>query len=146
MTEISLDDSQIDAGLEQVRGIGMSKRMYMGTFGYTALENGTSKGGLQAGAGNGTTIMSNAVFETAAGRSGKQPLRGSVGAPMLTEFLKQSLLKRDVAIPIGLTMDVKEHAIAVHVGDLEPGTFREPQATGIYGRQTDPVNRDANFF
>src|SRR5438132_9094091 len=66
MTENALDDAQVDARFQQVRGKGVTQRMYVGGLGHTALLEGATKGALQGAAGDGSDIVLHAVAPSGA--------------------------------------------------------------------------------
>src|SRR5713226_6910416 len=66
--------------------------------------------------------------------AGKQPDTGSVAqpAPVRAQFVEQNRAEHHVAILATLaTLDVKNHALAVHVADLQASQLRVANASGI---------------
>ena len=65
-------------------------------------------------------------------------------APVVAEQREGGRGERDVAVVTALSGHMDEQAGTVHLGHLEAGAFREPQATGIDGDETDPVDGKAH--
>jgi hypothetical protein len=123
----------------------MAQRVKMGAFGDSGLFQGPPKRALQTAPRDRAAVVGEAVRETAAGRRGKQPLRRAMRAPELTQELERGLGQRDVTILLPFPMNMKRHAGAVDVGNLEMSTFQEPQSTGIDRRQAGAIDGDADF-
>ena len=128
----------MNAGFQQMSGVGMPQTMDGDRFGEIRLLLGESKRLLEGTRRNGLRCgLSVHRAETA---SRKQPDRMAVGHPILAQHVQGALGQRHIAIFVALAAsDVDEHPGTVEVGDLQPDAFAQAQATGIDRRQAQPV-------
>src|SRR5207249_4020839 len=73
MTQNALDDAQVDGRFQQVRGKGVTQRMYVGGLAHTALLEGATEGALQSAAGDRSDVVLHAVAHSVTGDRGEQP-------------------------------------------------------------------------
>ena len=119
MPQRLLNQTQMDAKLHQVRGMGVPKRMNVRLFGNTALLQRAIKGSLQALAGDRCAGM----FRTA---RRKKPIGRAVSFPKLTQASERRFRQSHVAVPLSFAaVNVEQHAFAVDIGDLKPGAFHQ---------------------
>ena len=74
----------------------------------------------------------------------KQPQRGLAPQPatVLSQGSEQLRAEHDIAILAAFAaLDVDDHALAVDVADLEPGTLRTADPGGVDGHQQDAMQR-----
>ena len=84
-----LNDPEVDAGFQQMSGVGMAQRVHVGSFGDPALLEGAVEGRLQGTSADGT-------LPSLPGR--EQPLGAAMGAPMHAQDLERELRQGDVAV------------------------------------------------
>jgi hypothetical protein len=127
VTEIGLNEAQIDAGFEQMRGVGMAQGVDAGVFLHAALLQGGFEGALDtalvhrlSGGGRG---------HTRARRRRKKPDGMTVGAPVLAQQNQCVIGQRHIAIFVTLALsDVEHHPLAVNIADLQRDAFAQAQA------------------
>jgi hypothetical protein len=71
----------------------------------------------------------------------EEPERIAVRAPVSAQQFERRLRKRNVAVLPPLAVNVKQLALTVDIGDLEPGSFHEAEPAGVDRRQAHPVHR-----
>ena len=92
--QVLLDDPQVDAGLEQMGGVGMAQSVDMGALDDAGALQRQSEGTLETAAGDRATVMGQAVLQTAPGGSGGAGDLLFVG--QVEEVLAQILLGESV--------------------------------------------------
>jgi len=65
--QVLLDDPQVDAGLEQMGGVGMAQSVDMGALDDAGALQRQSEGTLEAAAGDRATVMGQAVLQQRVG-------------------------------------------------------------------------------
>jgi hypothetical protein len=138
MSEILLNKAQVDAGLQQMPGPGMTPRMDRGPFVDATVFEGGAERVLNAAAGHGL----GGRRQTGPSPTGRRedPDRGAMSDPRLPKQVQRPLRQRDVAIFAAFALpDVDHHASAVDIGDLKTGSLLKPQTTGVDGGQADAV-------
>jgi len=139
--EVHLDEAQIHAVFQQMRGVGVPERVDVRAFVDSALLAGANKGRLQARAGNRSRPRGDEVACALTDRSRKQPLRRAVGPPVRAQHHKRCRRQGHVAVAPALAVDVQHAPIAVHVGDLQVRALQQAQAADVDRRQARPVDR-----
>ena len=144
MAQPLLNQAQIDASFEQMRGPGMAQRMHGGAFVVATLFQGRAESVLH-------TALGHRLGGPVPGRCGHglRRERASTGLrwvlPVLAQQLQRALRQRDIAIFGALAVaDVNHHAGAVDVGDLQMGSFLQAQAAGIDRRRDKLVARQSD--
>ena len=133
MTHVSLDDPQVDAGLEKMGGIGVPESVNGDhLFENTRSKLGPTEGPLDTAFGHGSLRLSDPLSGSANGW--EEEGRMTVGDPIATKQVEGGLGKRDVTIFGALSpVDMDHHAVAIDIGDFEIESFMKPEAAGIYG-------------
>ncbi|MGA8481810.1 MAG: hypothetical protein WB696_27915, partial [Chthoniobacterales bacterium] len=105
-----LNNANVGALLEQVRGEAMAQGVYGNAFGQPGPAGGFATGQLQ----------SSAVHVPSLAPGGKHPERRACGAPPDAEYVQQSFGKHGVAVFVPLALlDAQQHALGVDIGDLQ---------------------------
>jgi hypothetical protein len=133
MAHVSLDDPQVDAGFEEMSGIGVAQGMNGDSFFSDSGSNlGPAEGTLDTALGHGRwSVLCSITVST---KGGEEEARMTVGHPIAAEQMEGGLRERHVAIFGALpTVDMDHHAGGIDIGDFEVETFMESQATGIDG-------------
>jgi hypothetical protein len=74
VSEVALDDPQVDAVFEEMRRIGVSQCMHRGLLADVTSLHRSSQAGLEARARNGAPVVGEAVLEPTPGGCGEQPV------------------------------------------------------------------------
>ena len=151
VTQILLDQAQVDAGLEQVRGVTVPERVDRDPlaepeFLHHALHRAVN-------AGTCHRFDRRAGFCMVPPRGREQPDRVAMRHPVLAEHSQGLRRERHVAIFGALAaMNMDDHPRAVDVADLEIQTFLETQPQRVDGpevgfvvRSTHGVDETTNF-
>jgi hypothetical protein len=70
----------------------------------------------------------------------KKPARMPMRLPLLAEQLQRAFGQGDIAVAIAFAgADVQEHALGIHVRNLEMQAFTQAQAAGVEGAQANAV-------
>src|SRR3954468_2600750 len=96
MPKPELDDAEIDAGLEQMGGPGVTQGVHTGLLGHPGCEAGLLKG--SAHTYNADRCRSGMRIHPGAGSGGKQPDRIAMGAPLAAKQGKGARGQRNVTI------------------------------------------------
>jgi hypothetical protein len=139
MAHVALDDAQVDAGFEEVGGVGMAQRVYGNSlFSDAGIKLGATKGALDTALGHGSLSL---FCTSATSTESREEQAGvAVGEPVAAQEMESRLGQREVAILGALaTVDMDHHALTVDVGDFEVQAFVKAQATGVHGGQIDVV-------
>jgi hypothetical protein len=133
MAHVFLDDAEVDAGFQEMSGVGVAQGMNGDSFfSDSGIPLGTTEGALDTAFGHGRLSRLCSFAISAQGR--EEELRMAVGEPIAAEQVEGGLGERDVAIFGALaTVDMDHHAGGVDIGDFEVETFVKPQAAGVYG-------------
>src|SRR5262250_3074879 len=123
MTEVFLDQAQVDARFQQVGSVRMAQGVHVSALVDATVLPGTVESALHAAAGNGATVMGQTVCQAVARGSGKQPKWRAMGAPVSTQQLQSRLGQGHIAVLFSFAMDVQEHAGTIDVGHLEVSAF-----------------------
>ncbi|SRR6266851_4090698 len=118
---------QVGAGFEQVGGEAVTKHV-----GIHLLLNAGTVGGILASVARGFGI--HGLIAAVPAISWKQPDTGSFTQlpPVRAEFFEQDRAEQHVAILATLAaLDVENHALAVHVADLQASQLRVPNPSGV---------------
>ena len=138
MTEIGLDEPQIDAGFEQVGGIGMTQGMNAGIFLDAAFLQRGFEGALDTALVHRLRGRRHGHAGACGGR--KEPDGMAVGAPLLAQQSQRALRQRHVAVLVALAVPDMEHPpLAVNISDLQTDTFQQAQAARVNGRQAHAI-------
>jgi hypothetical protein len=139
VAHIALDDVQIDAGFEQMGGVGMAQGVNRNTF-FTepGTPLGLAKGTLDTAFGHGMKGLMDARSGSAESREEKAGM--AVGTPIMAQQMKRRLRQRDIAVLGALAaVDVDHHALTVDIGDFEVEAFVKAQTAGVHGGKIDVV-------
>ena len=133
MAHVFLDDAEVDAGLEEVGGVGVAQGMNGDAFfADTGIPLGAAEGALDTAFGHGG--LSFLCSLPVAAQGWEEELRMAVGEPIAAEQEEGGLGERDVAIFGALApVDMDHHASGVDIGDFQVETFVKSQAAGVYG-------------
>src|SRR4030042_1504317 len=133
MAHVSLDDPQVDAGFEEMSGIGVAEGVNGGSFFLDFGRNlGPAEDTLDTAFGHGRRSVLCSI--TVSTKGGEEEARMTVGDPIAAEQMEGGLRERHVAIFGALpTVDMDHHAGGIDIGDFEVETFMESQAAGIDG-------------
>jgi len=140
VAEDDLDDAQVDPGLQQMGGEGMSEGVDVGGFAHAALVHGQTEGPLQGAARDGAAVVLHAVGETVAGHGREEPEGRTVRGPELTESFEGFLRQGHETILTAFAVDVQELAGGIDLGDREAAALIETQAAGIDGGEADSID------
>ena len=124
--------------------VGMPQRVYVRVFGNSGFLPCPVKGALQARAGDRADFLVQALGDATAGRRGKQPFSRPVRLPELAQQTQRAFRQRDVAIPLALAVNEKDHPRTINVGDLELRPFHKPESATVDRRQAHAVNGNAD--
>ena len=139
MAHVALNDTQIDAGFEQMGGVAMAQRVDRDAFfAHAGLALGTLESALDTAFGHGTLGIFCAFAVSA--KSWEEKMGMTVSAPVLAQQMKRGLRQRDVAV-LGAfaAVDMDHHALTVDIADFEMEAFVKPQAAGVHGGQIDVI-------
>ena len=131
MAHVALDNARVDAGFEEMGGVGVAQGMDRNAF----FENtggplGLAKGALDAALCHGT--QSRLDVGSLSAQSWEDKTRVMVGEPVLAQQLESGLRQRDIAVLGALAaVDMDHHALTVDIGDFEMAAFVKTQAAGI---------------
>ena len=129
VSEQDLDDADIDAALEHVRGKAVTQRV-------------RSEIGAEA---TGVTRLGECGPRGCIGEmgrrspAGKEPPLAAVGFPDLTEHLEDRFGQRENSFLISLADDVQNHLPGVDCGDGERHRLGNAQAIGVDKREAGPI-------
>ena len=118
---------QVGASFEQVRGEAVPQHV-----GIHLLLNPGTAGGILASVARGLGI--DGLIAAVPAIPGKQPDTGSFAqpSPVRTEFFEQDRAEHHVAVLATLAaLDVENHALAVHVADLQASQLGVPNASRV---------------
>jgi hypothetical protein len=94
MSEVALDDAEIDAVFEQMGRVGVTQRMHRGLLANGTPLDGASQAGLETRARDGAPVVSQAVGEAMAGGGGKEPVARAVSLPVVPQQDESALCRR----------------------------------------------------
>jgi hypothetical protein len=139
VAEVALDDPQVDAGFEEMGGVGMAQGVDRNAFfEHPSLPLGLAKGILDAALSHGLGGLFGIGCFVAA--SWKNETGMAMSEPVLAQQMEGGLGQRDVTILGTLAaVDMDHHAPAVDVGDFEMAGFVKAQAAGVDGGEKDVV-------
>ena len=132
MTEVLLDEAQVDTGFEEVGGIAVTKRVDRDSLLDPEIRDDAAKGTLDRGFGERSRRRASSFPPASEG--GKEESRILVRYPVTPEDFERALGKRHVAIDRALaTVNVNAGARGVEVAHLERATFGEPESERVDG-------------
>jgi len=132
MSQVGLDDAQVDPVFEQVGGEGMPQGMDGGWFVDATLAPGQAEGLLRTCRRH--VLGGRGLIGARACGSGKDPDWMAVGGPVAAQQAQVRFEQRDVAVLLPLTAAHMEYlALAVDIGDLQGNALAHPQAAGVDG-------------
>ena len=123
MSEVALDDAEIDAVFQEMGCVGVSQRVDRSLLAHAAVFDGSSQAGLETGTRDGPAVVREAVLEPASGGGGEKPVGRAVGLPVFAEQDEGALWDRDDAISSTFSANVDDLALAIDVRST-------PMATG----------------
>jgi hypothetical protein len=133
MAHVFLDDAEVDAGLQEVGGVGVAQGMNGDAFfADSGIRLGPAECALDTTFGHGS--LSFLCSFAVAAQGWEEELRMAVGYPIVAEQVEGGLGERDVTI-LGAfaTVDMDHHAGGVDIGDFEMESFVKSEAAGVYG-------------
>ena len=145
VTEIVLNQTQVNASFHQMGRVAMPQRVHVRVFGNAGFLPCPVKGALQARAGDRADFLVQALADATAGWRGKQPFSRPVRLPELAQQTQRAFRQRDVAIPLALAVNEKDHPRTIDVGDLELRPLHKPESATVDRRQTHAVDGNADF-
>ena len=119
--------------------------MHVRAFGDAAALECGAECTLQTAAGDGASVVREAMLQSVAGRGREQPRPRAVRSPVGAQHLEDRLGQWHVAVLLGLAVDVQEHPRAVHVGHLQVSPFQQAKPTGVDRGETRPIDRNAHL-
>ena len=139
MPQVALDETGIDAGFEQMGGVGMPEGMDgHARFGDPGPVFGCAEGALDTGATHGGGRR-RALLLIAPG-GGKEPGLVAMGFPVGAQQREGLFGQGDVPVFGALAaVDMDLEALAIDVGDLEGEGFMEPESQAIDGGEVDLI-------
>src|SRR4029434_1384920 len=139
MAHVALDNAQINAGFEEMSGVGMAQRVYGNSlFTDGGIKLGTTEGALDTAFGHGSLSQGCTRAASTEGREEKTGV--AVGEPIAAQQLKRRFGQWDVAILGALaTVDMDHHALTIDIGDFEMESFVESEAAGVDGGEIGVV-------
>lgn len=135
VAHVLLNDAEIDAGFEEMGGIGVAKGVDGDIlFSDSCLELGFAEGALDGGFGHRSFSVAGTLPASSYRREEKA--RIAVGGPVLTEELQSGVGQRDIAVFGSFAaMNVDHHALGVDVGYFQVLCLLEPEAAGVDGTE-----------
>ncbi len=133
MAHVFLDDTEVNAGLQQVGGVGVPQGMNRDSFfADSGIILGPTEGPLDTAFGHGSLSLLCSFSISAHG--GEEESRMAVGEPIAAEKVESGLGERGVAILGPLApVDMDHHASGVDIGGFKMESFVKSQAAGVYG-------------
>ncbi len=136
VSQILLDEAQVHAGLEEMGGIAVPKRMNRSPLHDATGVEGRPKSILHTVSGYG--VCGGGHADTPPTRSRKDPHGIAVGFPILAEQLEGALGQRHIAVFGAFAVaHVDEHPCTVTIGDLQVSTLLKAQTTRVKSRQAN---------
>jgi hypothetical protein len=130
VTEVLLDEAQVDAGFEEMRRVAVAEGVDRDAFFEAELGDDTAQRALDCGLGQRLRRRVSLGPSTAEG--GEEEAWVAVGRPVAAEGVERACGKWDVAIDGAFAaVDMNEGACGVDVADLEGETFGEAQAERV---------------
>ena len=137
MTEQKLDGAQVGAGFQQVSGPAMSNQVRA-----CGLTDACLLGGLDARLPH--RLVADGPLAIAMHARRKQVVAGLEPAPVGTQGLQQRRAEGKVAVLVALAVDhVDNHALAVDIGDLQPGDLGAAHACAVENHQQRALEQAA---
>src|ERR1035438_4188557 len=137
MAEQKLDGAQVGTGFEQMRGPGMANQVRRNSL--------TNAGLLRClGACQPHDLVADGLLVIA-----MHPRREQIGAglepsPVDAQVLEQGWAQGQIAVLVALAIDhMEDHALAVDVGDLQPGQFGAAHAGSVKHQQQGALKQAA---
>jgi hypothetical protein len=138
VAEIFLNQSQVDAGFEQVGGPGMTKCMNRGKLVAAALFERRAKSILNAAFRHRLGCLRQVDMLATLG--GKDERRITMRGPVVAQQPESALRQGNVTILVALAVtDMDHHPRTVDVGNGKADAFLQTQSAGIDRRETDAV-------
>ena len=137
-----LDQAQVDAGFQQLRGPRMTQRVHGSALVKAAIFERGVEGLLDAALGHRLSRLRQVDVVTTFG--GKEQHGIAMCLPVVAQQLQRAFGQRHVTIFRAFAVaDVNHQAGAVDVGDLQISAFLQPQAAGVDGLETNLVARQS---
>ena len=130
MPEQDLDDADVDAPLEHVRGEAVTQRVRP--------EIGVKAAGVARLNERGTCGRIGQVGHRSP--TGKEPPPAAVGFPDLAEHLEDRFGQRENALFVSLADDTQNHLLGVDCGDGQRDRLGDAQAIGVDERETAAID------
>jgi hypothetical protein len=122
MPQVILDETQVDAGLEQMGGIAVSQGVHRGARMDATLREGPPERILYTGAWHGGGCCGHA--DTATARSGEEPERVAVGVPILAPAFQGAWCQGDITVLGAFTAaHMDEHTGRVDIRNVQVGAL-----------------------
>jgi hypothetical protein len=139
MPEVELDETEVDAGFEQMGSVRMSERMDgQAQFGETGAAFGLTEGPLDAIAAHGKSGAGTLFLIASGGR--KEPGFVPVCCPVGSEQRQGLFGQGDVTVFSALaSVDMDDHTLRVDVGNLQVEGFVEAETQTINSGEVDLI-------
>src|SRR5450631_1235653 len=137
MAEQKLDGAQVGTGFEQMRGPGMANQVRRNSL--------ANAGPLRClGACTPNDLVADGLLVIAMHPRREQIDAGLEPSPVDTQVLEQGRAQGQIAVLVPLAVHhMEDHALAVDVGDLDPGQFGAAHAGSIKNRQQRALKQAA---
>ena len=130
MPHEDLDGTRVDAGLQQVRGEGVAKRMDAAVF----VDFGPLFGLRESKGGRGSAKGEIGILPR------EQPQRRMILPPVVPQIFEKARREEGIAVFVPLALfDADHHAVGVDVGDFEVDEFADPKPTAVGGLEKHAV-------
>ena len=130
MSQQNLDDADVHASLQQVRGEAVPKRVRTETMIEAALASGFDE-----------SRSCGAVTKRRDDRlTGKQPVLAAMGLPDLPQHVQHRLGQRESTFLVAFADHAQQQLLGVHRRDRELDRFSDPQPVGINEREAAAIN------
>src|SRR6266704_6868703 len=136
--ETLLNDAEVHAHFQQMRGVRVPERMNMSAFGDAGALEGALERLLQAAIRE--RMDRGSRLQTTRG-CGKYPRLRAVRLPEFTEQLESAVRQGDIPVLATLAVNVEDHPSRINVRALKLGAFQQAQSTAIDRFQADRVDR-----
>jgi hypothetical protein len=143
VTEVDLDLTEVLALLQEMGGVGVTKRMDVRVLadaaGFEAETERALEGGAAQGLGGGGCAMAALAF------GGKEQGRMPMTFPLFAQEQERAPRQGHVAVLVAFAgPDVQEHPSGVNVADFQAQAFAQTQAAGVDGGEASAMIQGAH--
>jgi hypothetical protein len=126
VAQVALNDAQIDAGFEEMSGVGMAQGVNRnGFFPHSGIPFGAAKSALDTAFSHGIERLFGA--RSASAKGWEEKMRMAMRAPIPAQQMQSGQRQRDIAVLGALAaVDMDHHALTVDIGDFEMQGFVKP--------------------